>query len=333
MDKLDFIKLLENTTIPEGCTDTAKYLQPIANVLMEIMPPLLFRFRTINEYSLSALDKDLIFCSRAKDFNDPYDSLLTAQSLETILNTDPKSQFSLMSVFRQLLIEGYEIPEHIRDVFPSDLLKNLVASLREKSNDSTDINDMDKFTQIVNELKKRVNFFEVELRNSNSFACFSEAISSITMWGHYADYHKGFALSYDMKPLISSPSRNIMVMPVIYSSVRFDATNLLASCLGKNVGIPVKRLDMLDSIKSSLYKSPDWEYEKEWRLINTNNMLDSHPYVKYAPVGIYYGAQISDINKKILHRIAFEKGLAEFEMYIDKSSSDYKMKIRPLPFK
>ncbi|RLT75390.1 hypothetical protein D7V95_14060, partial [bacterium J10(2018)] len=74
----------------------------------------------------------------------------------------------------------------------------------------------------------------------------------------------------------------------------------------------------------------------EWlfqRLINTNNMLDSHPYLKYAPVGIYYGAQISDINKKILHRIAFEKGLAEFEMYIDKSSSDYKMKIRPLPFK
>lgn len=70
-----------------------------------------------------------------------------------------------------------------------------------------------------------------------------------------------------------------------------------------------------------------------YRLINTNNMLDSHPYLKYAPVGIYYGAQISDINKKILHRIAFEKGLAEFEMYIDKSSSDYKMKIRPLPFK
>ena len=70
---------------------------------------------------------------RAKDFNDPYDSLLTAQSLETILNTDPKSQFSLMSVFRQLLIEGYEIPAHISEVFPSDLLKNLVASLREKS--------------------------------------------------------------------------------------------------------------------------------------------------------------------------------------------------------
>ena len=95
----------------------------------------------------------------------------------------------------------------------------------------------------------------------------------------------------------------------------------------------VKRLDMLDSIKSSLYKSPDWEYEKEWRLINTNNILDSHPHLKYAPVGIYYGAQISDINKKILRRIAFEKGLAEFEMYIDKSSSDYEMKIRPLSFK
>lgn len=48
MDKLDFIRLLENTTIPEECADTAKYLQPIAKALMEIMPPLLFRFRAIN---------------------------------------------------------------------------------------------------------------------------------------------------------------------------------------------------------------------------------------------------------------------------------------------
>ena len=63
MDKLDFIRLLENTTIPEECADAAKYLQPIANALMEIMPPLLFRFRAINEYSLSALDKDLILLS------------------------------------------------------------------------------------------------------------------------------------------------------------------------------------------------------------------------------------------------------------------------------
>ncbi|WP_301869541.1 hypothetical protein [Bacteroides caecimuris] len=68
MDKLDFIRLLENTTIPEECADTAKYLQPIGNALMEIMPPLLFRFRTINEYSLNALDKDLIFLLSCQRF-------------------------------------------------------------------------------------------------------------------------------------------------------------------------------------------------------------------------------------------------------------------------
>lgn len=130
MDKLEFIKLLEDTKIPEGSTDTKMYLQPIADSLMEIMPAQLFRFRAINENSLSAFDKNLIFCSRPKDFNDPYDSLLTAQSLESFLSIDSDNQYSIMCIFRQLLIEGYEIPKCVKDIFPQNLLEKLIDSLK-----------------------------------------------------------------------------------------------------------------------------------------------------------------------------------------------------------
>lgn len=325
MNKKEFIKLLENTKIPEECTDVIPYLQPIADALMEIMPVPLYRFRTINEYSFSALDKNLIFCSRAKDFNDPYDSLLTAPSLESFLSLDSDNQFSLMSLFQHLLIDGYEIPETIKNIFPLDLLKNLIGILRDKSNEY----DKTNFKQVVEDLRDRVAFFENEARNCNSFACFSEDITSLTMWAHYADYHKGFALSYDLKSLIQKPSSGIMVLPIIYNLERYDATNFLASCLGKNIGIPVKRLDVLDVIKSTLHKSPVWNYEKEWRLINTIDRSSPHPSLEYSPTGIYYGTQLSEINKKILHALAVEKGIDEFEMYIDKSSHTYEMKVRP----
>lgn len=96
------------------------------------------------------------------------------------------------------------------------------------------------------------------------------------------------------------------------------------------LGLPMNRIDQLDKIKSALYKSTDWAYEKEWRLINSMSLDNLHPSFKFAPTGIYYGSSISEINKKILHNMAIEKGLKEYEMYIDRGSSDYEMKIRPL---
>lgn len=47
-------------------------------------------------------------------------------------------------------------------------------------------------------------------------------------------------------------------------------------------------------------------------------------------VAIYYGKDISAINKKILSNIAKEKGLKEYQMYIDVQSEQYTMKYRKL---
>lgn len=328
MNKTEFIKLLEETKIPENCIDTTKYLQPIANALMSIIPTKLFRFRAINEYTLSAFDKDLIFCSRAKDFNDPYDSLLTAQSLEKLLSLDSDNLYSLMSAVRQFLVDGHEAPQNTTNLFPNDLWNKIVESLRLTTKNCSETNDKENLLFGITELQNRVREFEVGLRNSNSYACFSEVVTSQTMWGHYADYHKGFALSYDLVSILTDSTKGVFVMPVIYSSTRFDASNILASCLGKAMGVQVKRLDQLDMIKSALYKSPVWSYEKEWRLINTADMINPHPSIEYAPIEIYYGSQISEINKKILHSIAVEKGLKEFDMYIDRESYNYEMKIK-----
>lgn len=187
--------------------------------------------------------------------------------------------------------------------------------------------------EILIKFQDMVENFANNLRESESYACFSESITSSTMWAHYADYHKGFALSYDMKSLVLSKPNGIMILPVIYSDVRYDATNLLSWGTAQMLGLPMNRIDQLDMIKSALYKSPEWAYEEEWRLINCADKDNPHPSLKYAATGIYYGSRISEINKKILHNMAIEKGLKEYEMYIDRSSSDHEMKIRPLSIK
>ena len=334
MDKNEFIKLLEHTKIPGTCMDATPYLQPIGSALMEIMPVPLYRFRSVNEYSLSAFDNDLIFFSRAKDFNDPYDTLLTSPSFEEIMSCTTESIATIMNTFQDYLLQGMEIPQNIKDLFSPSLLDQMVNFMKMqleavKGGEMAEPN----WDDIRAKLKNMVVNFANDLRDSESYACFSESITSSTMWAHYADYHKGFALSYDMKSLVLSKPNGLMILPVIYSDVRYDATNLLGWGTAQMLGLPMNRNDRLDKIKSALYKSSDWAYEKEWRLINSVDQGCSHPSFKYAPIGIYYGSRISEINKKILHNIAVEKGLKEYEMQIDRSSSDYEMKIKPLSIK
>ena len=52
------------------------------------------------------------------------------------------------------------------------------------------------------------------------------------------------------------------------------------------------------------------------------------PQTSIRPTAIYYGADIAPINRKMLHMIAKEKGLKEYQMYIDNRSYDYSMRVR-----
>ncbi len=63
--------------------------------------------------------------------------------------------------------------------------------------------------------------------------------------------------------------------PVIYSNERYDATHiaedlillLLAVDMRVENSCDFSKYDLLKDLKLSLYKSKDWEYEREWRLI------------------------------------------------------------------
>jgi len=47
--------------------------------------------------------------------------------------------------------------------------------------------------------------------------------------------------------------------------------------------------------------------------------------IPYKPVAIYYGRHMSSDDKKKLHEMAKEKGIQEFEMFLDYSSKKYEM--------
>lgn len=159
-------------------------------------------------------------------------------------------------------------------------------------------------------------------------ACFTENIDNVLMWSHYAKSHAGFALGYDFR-LPDNQQAKEMLFPVVYSNEKIDMTMDIGFVADQHLAGDYKySTDILCGPKSSLFKSLNWAYEKEWRY--TIRDLDNQGKfgsVPLKPSVIYYGCNMSVGHYTHLHRIAKLKGLKEYRMNISPFDKEYTMNI------
>ena len=235
---------------------------------------------------------------------------------------------------KDVLGKGKTLPDIVKQNFDQEnisQIKNIVLSI---TNDS----EIDSFvSNRRNEVMDMVDLYFPLLatfvnKRTATIACFSETIKSVTMWSHYADYHKGFVLEYDLRPTLSNGIPNVGIYPVIYDDKRYDGTQYILWEFLRMLGVKLPNPDTLSYIKCALHKSSQWEYEKEWRLIDSNlrdNIIsENKTWVSLKPTAIYYGTNISSDNKNRLHSIAQGKNLKEYNMYIDYAFDKYEMQYR-----
>lgn len=122
--------------------------------------------------------------------------------------------------------------------------------------------------------------------NKIGICCFSTVFDSILMWSHYADYHKGICLKFD---ILKDPDFFLNTLSVHYSQMQpyFDILQ------GKN--------DISEEIIRT--KFVDWSYESEVRIvkckkdIKNNNKKDDarlFGFNKEALVEIIFGEKTSE---------------------------------------
>lgn len=164
------------------------------------------------------------------------------------------------------------------------------------------INDIDK--------KSMITLYEEDLLylyDLYRISCFSETPCSNLMWGHYADKHKGFCLEYDVEKLTDKLN---LLLPVVYTEKPFDASDILDMR-----GID----DKFATLCPVLFKSKDWSYEKEWRIIsfNRDNQIELYN-VSDAITGVFLGFNTfsKDVSDKVdkLEQIANEMNIAIYRM-------------------
>ena len=336
MDRTEFAAILNSIQIPEGCDveTLQRTVKPISHALVEMMPDKLFRYRNCSEMSVEAFENDKVYALTADMFNDPYDMLLRFD-IEAVKNMF-NSLLSNESFYRlkDVLGKGKTLPDIVKQNIDQEnisQIKNIVLSI---TNDS----EIDSFvSNRRNEVMDMVDLYFPLLatfvnKRTATISCFSETIKSVTMWSHYADYHKGFVLEYDLRPTLSNGIPNVGIYPVIYDDKRYDGTQYILWEFLRMLGVKLPNPDTLSYIKCALHKSSQWEYEKEWRLIDSNlrdNIIsENKTWVSLKPTAIYYGTNISSDNKNRLHSIAQGKNLKEYNMYIDYAFDKYEMQYR-----
>lgn len=158
--------------------------------------------------------------------------------------------------------------------------------------------------------------------------CLSERMDSPLMWSHYANKHFGFCLEYDfthtmVKRYPDLSMAKIMLLPVIYSEKRPLLSRVLTNSkimlsYYKTGKMPMEVVESI--VYGLLFKSPDWSYEREWRIIG---MDMEKPTMKLPSARkVFLGANMEEYAKARVIEIAKKKHIPVYQMML--SSDRYK---------
>ena len=327
----EFKELLESIKIPSGTSaDEMKVrMLPLHSALLQMAPYRLFKYRTCCDDNISAFEKDQLWLATSDKFNDPFDTLIQFDKEELSRALDALSSPDVFAAFKRYFAAGGQIPPQVSRVVDCEEIARLRGIAKEEvsSDAAKGLGAQEKISlQLMVALC--VNFLPQIVQRFSTVVCLSERIDSILMWSHYADNHKGFALGYDLRPFLSPNDQGIGLFPVVYDEKRYDANEFIIWLFCSLLQIPAVNPDLMSSIKLLLYKSLDWEYEREWRLIRPNNTDlfkgKAEPII-FKPNSIYYGCRISDSDRERLHEIAVDKGIEEYVMSVDNAKDSYRV--------
>lgn len=299
-------------------------------------------------YVLSALRHGKVTVSNPKIFNDPFDSLLYIDR---------------------------EKVRAAQQLYPPERIINEVNSIREGNDPSPELNGViqELFKRLASlpeeDVKKALSCSPLQIEKNTSLlidnviaylrgllriACFSERCDSPLMWAHYADCGRGICVEYDVpttgeiahpiKGLSSDRDCFLSMFPVVYSTDRYDATHiaedlillLLAVEIGAVNSCDFSKYDLLKDLKLSLYKSNDWEYEREWRLFTWPYLpTDSERLFIDKPLmtSVILGHSMVEVQKEsVLEALrTYKTGSGNMvkikRMVVDSSSSNYTLRI------
>lgn len=263
-------------------------------------PSSLFRFRSVSENSLTALQENKMYFSSANYYDDPFDTYLkvdipklTSELKSTIENNPISYEF-----FHMLL------PSCSREQF-----------LRAQNK----ITNPDAFSKSAIRLREYI-------QNNSYSICFCEDVQNEVVWLKYAENHRGYVIEYAINDEILKTEWNnyykANLLPIYYSNNGYEANRYFSYKIAysaiKNpsenpllVAMMQKENICWESVKISTIKKKCHEYDKEWRLVPLDT-LEKRECISWQPKSVTIGLRTPEYKKRLIISAAQTAGISEF---------------------
>jgi hypothetical protein len=273
----------------------------------ENTPQRLYRYRAPTPRSLENLRLNAVWLAPASDFNDPFDSAASIDfepALQSLLGRELRPE------------QRSRLPEQAwaTDIAPHDrvaaLDELLTAAVVEQLGEDKRHAAAGFFREsLLKHSADATGRFSRSWQRELKIACFTEVPDSTVLWSHYAKDHTGFCVEYDLASLDAEDPRQLLIFPVVYAPKRFGIAAELVRLLegGKvNPSLPTV---------AAIHKSPDWDYEREWRLIHRQRGASGGLLIRMpTPTRVLLGARCAQETRDGVMASATASGFPVYEM-------------------
>ncbi|KAB7615684.1 DUF2971 domain-containing protein [Amylibacter sp. SFDW26] len=205
-------------------------------------PKMLWKY--VSEDRVESVLTGLFRFTPPSDLNDPFDAnpemelFVNKGEIYKSLKNIPKSE-----IFERIdkeILKNFHSPSNVTDTFRQTIYNGLISGAF-----GIDAH-IEEFSKLVPNITTKA------FDQAVGMFCLSETNDNILMWSHYANNHKGIAIGFNSShPFFTEGTNDLdfKLQEIKYSAKRPKNTN-----------------DMKDGYKVFFQKSPDWKYEREWRM-------------------------------------------------------------------
>jgi hypothetical protein len=264
----------------------------------------IYKFYSVNDFALDALENNYLYCNHFTAFNDPFECWCQVNTGIPNHETERDRYMNVIGVW------GFT-PDRAEEA-----LEYYYMYLEHFEEDEID---------------------HQQYIDSARICCFSNNLSSLLMWSHYADGLRGFCIEFDPDQVTAGDVKGSIInvhyaaSPPVLETITLPLANDI-TWHGEDEDVPGAIKHMNDFYRKMHASKPkEWKYEKEVRLIfsvdNNSTAGEKYYYPPDAIRSVITGEKMSSVNrdnlKKIIKKIQPEAALAT----ANRTRGDYKLSI------
>lgn len=316
-------------------------------------------YKYLSEERIDVIENSLIRFTQPSQFNDPfeafpfYKSLTDEKNIENLSKDLQINKNDIIEQVEKLVEKKYKEAQNSKSNLPPwDFIKNIIRNYKplqeeiEKQKPYYEQIARNEFTSILridSEENRQMVLSEIlnSINKTIGILSLTEREDNLLMWAHYSNNHKGYVIQFDDEHFFFDRRKEPNELRRYLKKVTYSPQRPELILFNSEITDPENTRNLFNNIFWN--KSSHWEYEQEWRMIDTLNTCDKKLFINNQEIFLFsipketvksviFGCKMNDKDRgKIISLIKSEPKYSRVQL-IQASINErhYKLDFKPI---